>query len=59
MRYFYSHLFAAEPEISAMFPAAMNTQRHRLYGALQAIAADGDEAQTFRQPGTHTPSVTW
>ena len=73
MTYFHDQLFAAEPEIRAMFPAAMDTQRQRLYRALRAIAASGDEGETgrylaalgrriytFRQPGTHAPSpVTW
>lgn len=40
MTYFYAHLFAAEPEISAMFPAAMHVQRQRFYQALCGIAAN-------------------
>jgi ferredoxin-NADP reductase/hemoglobin-like flavoprotein len=36
MTYFYGHLFAAEPEIRAMFPAAMGIQRRRFYQALQS-----------------------
>lgn len=39
MTYFYGRLFAAEPEIRAMFPAAMDAQRRRLYAALCRIAA--------------------
>jgi len=39
MGYFYAHLFATEPEISAMFPAAMHTQRRLLYEALLKIVA--------------------
>lgn len=39
MIYFYGRLFAAEPEIRAMFPAAMDGQRRRLYAALCRIAA--------------------
>jgi len=39
MSYFYAHLFAAEPEISAMFPVAMHTQRRRFYEALLKIIA--------------------
>jgi NAD(P)H-flavin reductase/truncated hemoglobin YjbI len=39
MTYFYGHLFAAEPEIQAMFPAAMDAQRHRLAAALTRITA--------------------
>jgi NAD(P)H-flavin reductase/hemoglobin-like flavoprotein len=36
MTYFYGHLFAAEPEIRAMFPAAMGIQHQRFYQALQS-----------------------
>jgi NAD(P)H-flavin reductase/hemoglobin-like flavoprotein len=39
MTYFYGHLFAAEPEIRAMFPAAMDAQRHRLAAALTRIVS--------------------
>jgi NAD(P)H-flavin reductase/hemoglobin-like flavoprotein len=39
MTYFYGHLFAAEPEVQAMFPAAMDAQRHRLAAALTRITA--------------------
>jgi NAD(P)H-flavin reductase/hemoglobin-like flavoprotein len=39
MTYFYAHLFAADSEISAMFPAAMHTQRQRFYRALCRIVA--------------------
>jgi NAD(P)H-flavin reductase/hemoglobin-like flavoprotein len=43
MTYFYAHLFAAEQEISAMFPAAMHVQRRRFYRALcQIVATLGD-----------------
>src|SRR6516162_241585 len=34
MTYFHDRLFAAEPEISAMFPAAIDTQRRCLYAEL-------------------------
>jgi NAD(P)H-flavin reductase/hemoglobin-like flavoprotein len=34
MTYFYGHLFAAEPDIRAMFPAAMRCQHRRFYQAL-------------------------
>jgi NAD(P)H-flavin reductase/hemoglobin-like flavoprotein len=37
MTYFYAHLFAADSEISAMFPAAMHAQRQRFYRALRRI----------------------
>jgi len=43
MTYFYGRLFAAEPEISAMFPAAMDGQRHRFYRALYRLAVTKDE----------------
>ena len=39
MTYFYGRLFAAEPEIRAMFPAAMAAQRRRFYAALGPSAA--------------------
>ena len=43
MTYFYGRLFAAEPEISAMFPAAMDGQRHRFYRALYRIVVTHDD----------------
>ena len=43
MTYFYGRLFAAEPEISAMFPAAMDGQRHRFYQALCRIVVTKDD----------------
>ena len=42
MTYFYGHLFAAEPEISAMFPAAMDAQRRRFYQALCRVVLTSD-----------------
>jgi NAD(P)H-flavin reductase/hemoglobin-like flavoprotein len=48
MTYFYGHLFAAEPEIRAMFPAAMDGQRQRLYRALRRIAADRNDRELAR-----------
>lgn len=39
MTYFYGRLFAADPEIRAMFPATMAVQRRRFYDALCRIAA--------------------
>jgi NAD(P)H-flavin reductase/hemoglobin-like flavoprotein len=44
MTYFYGHLFAADPEIRAMFPATMAAQRHRFDDALRRIAAWTDTA---------------
>ncbi len=35
--YFYGRLFAANPELRAMFPAAMDAQRDRLFRALTRI----------------------
>jgi NAD(P)H-flavin reductase/hemoglobin-like flavoprotein len=43
MTYFYGHLFAIEPQIRAMFPPAMDTQRKRFYQALTRIVASGDD----------------
>ena len=43
--YFYGHLFAADPEIRAMFPAAMAQQRDRLAASL-AYLAHADEEKT-------------
>ena len=43
MTYFYGRLFAAEPEISAMFPAAMDGQRQSFYRALYRIAVTKDD----------------
>jgi NAD(P)H-flavin reductase/hemoglobin-like flavoprotein len=50
MTYFYGHLFAAESEIRAMFPAAMDAQRQRFYRALCRIAAS--------EPGQLTGDLT-
>jgi NAD(P)H-flavin reductase/hemoglobin-like flavoprotein len=45
MTYFYGHIFAAEPEIRAMFPPAMSEQHRRFYQALTASAgADADQS---------------
>ena len=38
MTYFYGRLFAAEPEIRAMFPATLAAPRRRLYASLCRIA---------------------
>ncbi len=48
MTYFSSHLFAAEPEISAMFPAAMDGQRQHLYQALRRIARGHTRPARYR-----------
>ncbi|MGH3169055.1 MAG: FAD-binding oxidoreductase [Trebonia sp.] len=44
MTYFYGRLFAAEPEIRAMFPATMAVQRRRFYQVICRIAASADTA---------------
>ncbi|MGN6741963.1 MAG: globin domain-containing protein [Amnibacterium sp.] len=41
--YFYSHLFLTHPELRAMFPISMATQRDRLVGALGRIVSNVDE----------------
>lgn len=41
--YFYSHLFLTHPEVRAMFPVSMATQRDRLVGALGRIVSSVDE----------------
>jgi NAD(P)H-flavin reductase/hemoglobin-like flavoprotein len=43
MTYFYGQLFAMDSEIRAMFPAAMDVQRRRFFGALVRIARDQDD----------------
>ena len=43
MTYFYGQLFAMDTEIRAMFPAAMDVQRKRFFGALtRIISGEGD-----------------
>ncbi|WP_438853453.1 globin domain-containing protein [Agromyces sp. M3QZ16-3] len=41
--YFYSHLFLSHPELRAMFPVSMATQRDRLVGALGRIVSSVDQ----------------
>jgi len=41
MTFFYGHVFAAEPEIRAMFPAAMGSQPLRFYRALTGGPSSG------------------
>ena len=41
--FFYSHLFLSHPELRAMFPVSMATQRDRLVGALGRIVSNVDE----------------
>lgn len=40
--FFYSHLFYTHPELRAMFPVSMATQRDRLVGALGRIVSNVD-----------------
>ncbi|WP_054815894.1 globin domain-containing protein [Nocardia arizonensis] len=40
--YFYSHLFTAHPEVRAMFPISMATQRGRFFAALGRIVSSVD-----------------
>src|SRR6201996_5140602 len=47
MTYFYAHFCAAEPQIRAMFPPAMDAQRKRFYQALtRLIASASDDSLT-------------
>ncbi len=46
MTYFYGQLFAMDPEIAAMFPAALDDQRDRLYHALRRIAMGDSQSLT-------------
>lgn len=58
MTYFYGRLFAAEPEIRAMFPATMAIQRRRLYDAICRIAAAGTaDPDLARHAGTADPDL--
>jgi NAD(P)H-flavin reductase/hemoglobin-like flavoprotein len=41
--YFYSHLFLSHPEVRAMFPPSMATQRDRLVAALGAVVSGVDD----------------
>lgn len=43
MTYFYGQLFAMDAEIAAMFPAALDSQRRKLFHALRRIAQDQDD----------------
>jgi NAD(P)H-flavin reductase/hemoglobin-like flavoprotein len=58
MTYFYAHLFAAEPEISAMFPAAMHVQRRRFYQALCRIIAGLGDTHDGAAAGTEGGTQT-
>ncbi|MGW2015808.1 globin domain-containing protein [Streptomyces sp. NPDC001927] len=47
--YFYALLFVRHPELRAMFPAAMNTQRDRLLKALLTAAEHMDNAPVLTE----------
>ncbi len=48
MTYFYGQLFAMDAEIGAMFPAAMEVQRRRLFQALTRIVAGQTDPESMR-----------
>jgi NAD(P)H-flavin reductase len=45
--YFYGRLFAENPQLRAMFPATMDLQRERLFGALARIAWSMDSPEAL------------
>ncbi|MEU9993854.1 globin domain-containing protein [Streptomyces sp. NPDC050848] len=45
--HFYALLFLKHPDLRALFPAAMDTQRDRLFGALLTAATHVDDADTL------------
>ncbi|MGP3980705.1 globin domain-containing protein [Streptomyces sp. KR80] len=45
--YFYALLFVRHPDLRALFPAAMDTQRDRLFKALLTAAEHVDDAETL------------
>ncbi len=45
--YFYALLFLRHPELRELFPAAMDTQRDRLFRALLTAAKHADDAETL------------
>jgi NAD(P)H-flavin reductase len=63
MTFFYGHLFAAVPEIQAMFPAAMGTQHRRFYRALSGGASRdylewlGRSHRKYGVRGEHYPAL--
>lgn len=46
--YFYGRLFAENPQLRAMFPATMDVQRERLFGALARIAWSMDSPEALQ-----------
>jgi NAD(P)H-flavin reductase len=63
MTFFYGQLFAAEPEIQAMFPAAMGTQHRRFYRVLSGGASRdylewlGRSHRKYGVRGEHYPAL--
>ncbi|MFC8510788.1 globin domain-containing protein [Streptomyces sp. NPDC057411] len=51
--YFYALLFLRHPELRSLFPAAMDTQRDRLFRALLTAATHADDAATLTAYLTH------
>ncbi|MFJ8660277.1 globin domain-containing protein [Streptomyces sp. NPDC093795] len=51
--YFYALLFLRHPELRALFPAAMDTQRDRLFKALLTAATHADDTATLTAYLTH------
>lgn len=47
--YFYALLFIRNPDLRALFPAAMDTQRDRLFRALLTAAEHADDAVTLTE----------
>ncbi|HEU5032864.1 MAG TPA: globin domain-containing protein [Spirillospora sp.] len=45
--YFYADLFAREPQLRTMFPAAMSKQHEVLLGALSQIVSSVDDTDTL------------
>ncbi|MFD3531918.1 globin domain-containing protein [Streptomyces sp. NPDC058664] len=51
--YFYALLFLRHPDLRSLFPAAMDTQRDRLFKALLTAAAHADDTATLTTYLTH------
>ncbi|MGW0122305.1 globin domain-containing protein [Streptomyces sp. NPDC003327] len=51
--YFYALLFLRHPDLRELFPAAMNTQRDRLFKALLTAATHADDPATLTTYLTH------
>jgi hypothetical protein len=55
MTYFYAQLFTMDTETRAMFPAAMDVQRRRIFAALSQIAAAQGQSGGARPAGSLPP----